>query len=57
MNEKQARKLKVSDRVVFESDKVEGTVIEKGYAAAKIQWDDGQLGIIDNRDFNGIARI
>ena len=57
MNEQQAHKLRVTDRVLFLIDKVEGTVIEKGYCATKIQWDDGELSIVDDRDFKNIRRI
>ena len=53
MTEKEARKLKVGDRVVF-SDGVPGVVEQVGYNAAQFRWGDGQLGVIHNDDMQDV---
>jgi preprotein translocase subunit YajC len=55
MTEKEARKLKVGDRVVF-SDGVTGIVEQVGYSAAQFRWEDGQCGVIHNDDMQDVAR-
>lgn len=49
MTSKQARKLKVGDKISTDSlphgEHHEGIVIELGYNSVKTKWDDGQIGI------------
>lgn len=53
MNREAAEKLKDKDRVIFKNGAPEactGTVIETGYCAVKIKWDDGIIGIVRHED-------
>ena len=55
MTAEQSKKLKVADRVTWAGDQADwGAVIETGYAAVKIRWNNGQTGIIDHR---GMAEV
>lgn len=59
MNKREAKKIKVSDRVVIWADSPDactGTAIEVGYNAVKFQWDDSQVGIVHHGDFANISR-
>ena len=57
MTEREARTLKVGDRVLWDGKADDaGTVIDKGYAAVTIQWDIGQTGMVDLRDMAAIAK-
>ena len=53
--DKNATQLKVGDRVMWKGDPKDlGTVVDTGYAALTITWDDGQTGTIavdDLRDY------
>jgi hypothetical protein len=40
------KNMRVNQRVRFKEDSVEGTVIDVGYCAITVQWDDGQTGQI-----------
>ncbi len=55
MDSKAARRLKIGTRVRF-SDGVFGTVIETGYNAVKVDWEDGQVGIIHHDDMQEVSR-
>ena len=55
MTTKEAKKLKVAERVKF-SDGVLGTIMETGYNAVKIAWDDGQVGVIHLDDMQEVER-
>jgi len=59
MTYKQALKLKVGDRVHWdgEGDQVGGSVIETGYNAVKVQWDNGPVTILHLRDMQDVSRI
>ncbi len=57
MNHADAKKLKIGERVeIFPStkDACSGTVIEVGYNAVKIAWDDQTFGIIHFRDMRDV---
>lgn len=59
MNRKEADRLKINDRVQIwagSPDACTGTVIEKNWCAAKINWDDGQIGIIHLNDMGNVTR-
>jgi hypothetical protein len=46
-----AKALKVGDRVIWDDDPEDrGEVIETGYCAVKITWENGQTGIIHVND-------
>jgi hypothetical protein len=55
MDSVKAKRLKVGDRVVFESS-VTGTVMEKNRLTVKIQWDDGQTGVTHIDDMGKIEK-
>lgn len=61
MTHHDAKRLKLHDKVY--TDKLppgehhEGEVIEVGYCAVKIQWNDGQIGVLDTRDCEQIHRL
>ena len=54
MTEKEARKLKVGDRVGF-SDGIFGVVEKVGYNTARFRWEDGQVGVIHNDDMQDVG--
>jgi len=54
MTEKEARKLKVGDRVRF-SDGIFGVVEKVGYNTARFRWEDGQVGVIHNDDMQDVG--
>lgn len=57
MTEREARKLKVGDRVMWDCDAGDcGTVIDVGYHGATIKWDNGQTGGVDFRGMSKISR-
>ena len=59
MDEKQAKRLKIGDRVQIwaeSPDACTGTVSETGYNAVKIEWDDDQIGIIHLKDMDNVTR-
>jgi hypothetical protein len=59
MNTREAKKLKVGDRIILWAGKPSactGTVIQTGYNAVKTKWDDGQIGIIHIDDHDDVER-
>ena len=57
MTPKDSKKLTIGDRVQIwaeSPDACTGSVIETGYNAIKVAWDDGQIGIIHR---NGLANV
>lgn len=55
MNTKTARKLKVNQRVMWKNNPQDlGTVIEVGYCATKILWDNGQISLVRHDDMHSI---
>ncbi len=54
MDRKASERLKIGRRVQF-IDGVLGSVIETGYSAVKISWDDGQVGIIHHDDMQDVS--
>jgi len=55
----QASKLKVGARLLdrgMSAEACTGTVIETGYNAVKIKWDDGQVGIVRFHDMEDMTR-
>lgn len=54
MDYKAAKRLTVGAQVRF-SDGVLGKVIETGYCAVKIAWDDGQTGIVHLDDMQDVS--
>lgn len=60
MDSKQAKKLKIGDRLLIWSDSphaCSGTVIETGYCAVKIKWDDEEIGVIHINDMTNVSRF
>jgi hypothetical protein len=58
MNATQSKQLKAKDRVLWDNDpNICGTVVETGYAAVKIQWDDGQLLLVQHNNENVLREI
>lgn len=45
MNEQQAKAVAEGQRVVFSGDLAKGSVVERGYSAFKVKWDDGKHGV------------
>lgn len=60
MTKTQAKQLKLDDRVVIWPNdpamRAAGKVVEVGYNARKIAWDDGQVGVIHLDDFANVVR-
>lgn len=54
MTSKESKKLKVGDAVVF-SDGVRGEVVDTGFNAVGIKWDDGQQGYIHHDDMQDVS--
>ena len=55
MNARQAKKLKVGDKVMWQGSHTDlGEVIEVGYCAVKIKWDNGQVGLVQHDDMTMI---
>ena len=54
MNTKEAKRLEIGQRVRF-SDGVLGTVTEKNWMAVKVEWDDGQVGVIHFDDMADVS--
>ena len=46
MTKQEAAKLEVGSKVFCEADKVKGEVIEIGYSAAKVAWEDGKVSTL-----------
>jgi hypothetical protein len=56
MTAEESKTLKVGDRVTWKYDQADaGKVIETGYHAVKIEWGNGQVGIIDHRDMQSVT--
>jgi len=54
----QAQRLKVGDRVHFHADTTDqGTVIEQNYCAVKVEWNNGQIGVVRFREADDIHRL
>lgn len=52
LSAKDAANLKVGDRVMWGGAASDlGTVIDQGYCATTIKWDNGQTGIVHHNDF------
>lgn len=56
MTKKDAKKLSIGASVKF-SDGVIGKVVETGYSAVKIDWEDGQVGIIHLDDMQEVTLL
>lgn len=57
MTESEAKALEVGDRVTWGADpEDQGEVIETGYCAVKICWENGQTGAMHVRDCKRIQR-
>ncbi len=55
MTAKESKALKVDDCVMWDDDPMDlGIVIETGYRAVKISWENGQVGIVDHRGMTQI---
>lgn len=53
------RLLKIGDRVQIwaeSPDACTGTITEKNWCAAKIEWDDGQVGVIHLDDMKNVTK-
>jgi hypothetical protein len=55
MTKEEARKLKIGYKV--DGFKTQGVVVDRGYDAVKIKWDDGQTGVIHEADMHGIYPV
>jgi hypothetical protein len=58
MDRKSANKLKIGQRVVIweeSPDACSGTITEKNWMAIKVEWDDGQIGIIHLDDCRNVS--
>jgi hypothetical protein len=52
-----AKRLMVGDRVIWQGDKNDtGEVVEAGYCAVKITWDNGQVGVLHHNDMKDVSR-
>lgn len=57
MKSQEAKELKLKDRVIWNNNKEDaGTVIEIGYCAIKIEWDNGQTGILYPEDMGPVTK-
>jgi len=55
---REARRLKVGDRVAWQADPiVGGTVIDKGYIGLTIKWDDGQTDTLHIYDCENVLEV
>lgn len=58
MTDAQSKELQVGNTVTTDSlpegEHHEGTVIEANWHAVKIEWDDGQVGLVDHRGMEKI---
>jgi hypothetical protein len=58
MNAREAKRLRVGDRVTWGGNAEDrGVVIEIGYCAVKIDWEDGQVGLIHHNDMRDVDRL
>lgn len=63
MNARESKALKVGAVVLIQEDhptdkiEVRGQVIETGYNAVKIKWDDGQIGCIHHNDMRDVSAV
>lgn len=55
MTSKESKKLRTGDAVVF-SDGVKGRVVSAGNAGVRMEWDDGQSGVIHHDDMQDVSR-
>lgn len=58
MDKKAARKLRIGQRVEIwaeSPDACSGTVTEKNWMAIRVEWDDGQVGIIHLDDCRDVS--
>lgn len=57
MDAKTAKTLKVGDRVIWDNNPGDrGKVVEVGYCAVKVAWENGLVGTTDFRDMRRIER-
>lgn len=57
MTEQQSKRLNIGDRVIWNGDPHDaGTVVDCGYAAVVVTWDNGQTGTVDHRDMAIVSR-
>lgn len=57
MNAAEAKRLKIGDALIWENDPGDrGTVIEVGYCAVKIEWENGQIGVLHTNDCQSVKR-
>jgi hypothetical protein len=59
MDSKEAKRLKISERVQIwaaSPDACTGTVIETGYNAIKIRWDDGHVVAVHLEEMKNVRR-
>jgi hypothetical protein len=53
-----SKRLKIGERVCWDEDESDlGTVVETGYNAVKIQWENGQTGILHHNDMGQVTLI
>jgi preprotein translocase subunit YajC len=55
MTSKESKKLKAGDTVMF-NDGTPGKVISVGNAGVRMEWDDGQAGVIHHDDMDCVSR-
>lgn len=56
MTRKESEALRVGDRIRQIEDDVLGTVIDFGYRAISVKWDDGQVGTVSHADADAIEK-
>lgn len=57
MTRVEAEQLHIGDRVIWDGNTDDtGTVIEKNWMAAKIEWDNGQICMIHLEDMRRVSR-
>jgi hypothetical protein len=55
MTSKESKSLRPGDAVVF-ADGVKGTVVSAGNAGVRMDWADGQSGVIHHDDMKDVSR-
>jgi preprotein translocase subunit YajC len=56
MTSEESKALKIGEAVVF-SDGVKGRVVSVGNAGVRMEWDDGQSGVINHDDMQDVSRV
>lgn len=58
MTERESKKLKAGDRVMWDGDETDlGSVTECDYLCVRIKWDNGQEGTVHHADMKKISKV